>query len=125
MLYIGSKPRGVIDPSYIDIRKPITGFSDFYVDLMGYWPSYSEISADARGAYISWLAQGKNDPNADLGYVFLFFYGLERRILIDYQQGMVGDEEVRTIRCEVELLLSIYGKRSASVRNYFSNFLNL
>lgn len=125
MLYIGSKVRGAVDPSFINTRKTATSFSDYHVRLMGYWPSYSEISGDARGAYLAWLAQGKNDPNTDPGYVFLYFYGLERRILIDYPDGMVGVDEVHQIRCEVERLLSVYGENSASIRSYFSGFINL
>ncbi|MDY0290588.1 MAG: TerB N-terminal domain-containing protein [Sphaerochaeta sp.] len=125
MFYIGSKVRGASDPSFINTSKPITSFDDYHADHMGYWPNYSEISADARGAYLAWLAHGKDDPAADPGYVFLFFYGLERRILIDYQEGMVGEEEIRQIKCEVERLLSIYGARSNSIRRYASSFLNL
>ncbi|MGE3796171.1 MAG: TerB N-terminal domain-containing protein, partial [Dehalococcoidia bacterium] len=49
---------------------------------MGYWPSYSEISAPARTAYLDWLASGR-PGGAYIGYVFLFFYGIERRVLVD------------------------------------------
>jgi uncharacterized tellurite resistance protein B-like protein len=125
MLYVGSKVQGTPDSSYIHTRKTVSNFSDYRTDLMGYWPNYSEISADARGAYLTWLASGKKDPRAKPGYVFLYFYGLERRILIDYPEGLVDDGEVHKIRCEVERLLSIYGKQSGSIRRYFSNFLNL
>ena len=40
---------------------------------MGYWPSYSSISPEARAAYLGWLSTGKSDPQADIGYVFLYF----------------------------------------------------
>ena len=49
---------------------------------MTYWPSYSEISSAARTAYVDWLASGRR-PGAHIGYVFLFFYGIERRVLVD------------------------------------------
>ena len=32
---------------------------------------------------IEWLNGGRSDPNAPLGFVFLFFYGLEYRLLKD------------------------------------------
>src|SRR5690606_16028718 len=50
---------------------------------MGYWPSYSGIEPECRLAYLQWLASGKKEPNAYIGYVFLYFYGIERRIIAD------------------------------------------
>jgi len=52
-------------------------------DQMGYWPKYDSIPAKCRGAYLKWLADGRMEPEAYIGYVFLFFYGLERRLFID------------------------------------------
>lgn len=40
---------------------------------MGYWPRYETIPARCRGAYLQWLASGRSDPSAYIGYVFLFF----------------------------------------------------
>lgn len=48
---------------------------------MGYWPSYQDITENDRSTYLSWLAGGRNDPRADIGLVFLYFYGLEARAL--------------------------------------------
>ncbi len=45
---------------------------------LGYWLQYGSISAKCRGAYLKWLANGRSEPKANIGYVFLFFYGLER-----------------------------------------------
>ncbi|WP_290811324.1 TerB N-terminal domain-containing protein [Ferrovibrio sp.] len=50
---------------------------------MNYWPSYSTIGATARRGYLEWLASDRSDPNADIGYVFLYFYGIERRMFVD------------------------------------------
>lgn len=71
------------DPCLVDPSKEVARQGDYTVAQMGYWPSYAEISSTARGAYLNWLAGGRKDPNADVGYVFLFFYGLERRAIID------------------------------------------
>lgn len=49
-------------------------------DEMGYWPHYSHIPTKCRGAFLKWLAGGRVEPEAYIGYVFLFFYGLERRL---------------------------------------------
>lgn len=82
MIYVGrSLPAlseyGGTEPALIDTRlrvdqpRPALSGED-----MPYWPSYSEIAPSSRGAYLDWLASGRSDPNANIGYVFLFFYGL-------------------------------------------------
>ncbi len=89
---------------------------------MGYWPRYETIPARCRGAYLQWLASGRSEPSAHIGYVFLFFYGLERRIFIDGQQGKVAGHERLQIVEEVKRLLEIYGS-NRSFRGYANNFL--
>ncbi|XXT86036.1 TerB N-terminal domain-containing protein [Sorangium sp. So ce764] len=89
---------------------------------MQYWPSYSNIGPAERAAYLEWLAGGRRDPDAYIGYVFLFFYGLERRALADAQRGGLADGEREAIYAEVERLLTIYS-RSNSFRNYATEFL--
>ena len=91
-------------------------------DEMGYWPHYGEIPAKCRGAFLKWLAGGRAEPEAYIGYVFLFFYGLERRLLIDGQKGDVSDKERYEIINEVRRLLKLYGSNQ-SFRGYASNFL--
>ncbi|NTW83996.1 MAG: hypothetical protein HGB36_11630 [Chlorobiaceae bacterium] len=128
LIYVGSKLPGRYgqqDPSLIDPRVPVEKSGNLRERLMGYWPSYSEISPEARGAYLTWLSTGRDDPEADVGYVFLFFYGLERRILIDGPKDRTVEQERLIIRNEVERLLGIYGKKSGSVQSYLSGFLQL
>lgn len=48
-----------------------------------YWPQYSELTPQQRGYYLAWLGLGKPRSLNEIGYVFLFFYGLERRALLD------------------------------------------
>lgn len=71
---------------------------------MGYWPSYSSISPEARRSYLEWLAGDRSDPNAYIGYVFLYFYGLERRLMLEKN---VPDADV--VAAEVRRLLDVYG----------------
>ena len=90
-LYVGtslqasSEPwQSNVNPSLININFPIAKTNpDTKGDKMSYWPSYSEIEPDCRLAYLQWLASGKKNPNASIGYVFLYFYGIERRVVID------------------------------------------
>jgi len=86
---------------------------DYQVRRLNYWPSYSEASPDARSAYLKWLSTGKNDPAADIGYVFLYFYGLERRLLYDTNHVSIPSSEIKTLVNEVERLLNIYGENNS------------
>lgn len=45
---------------------------------LGYWPSYSEMTPAQRYQYLLWLTD--IDKDIPIGYVFTFFYGLERHI---------------------------------------------
>lgn len=99
------------EPSVIDPTLPIAGPTGCHERLMGYWPSYSSISPEARAAYLNWLSTGKSDPQADIGYVFLFFYGLEKRLFTLPSFDRKITPEIDTIRTEIERLAGIYGDR--------------
>jgi len=93
-------------------------------DNMGldYYPHYTYIPPECRGAYLKWLAGGRSEPKAYIGYVFLFFYGLERRLFIDGQKGEIPEEERDDMVNEVRRLLDIYGG-NRSFREHVNNFL--
>mgnify|MGYP001212174796 CR=1 FL=1 len=91
-------------------------------DEMGYWPQYETISPKCRGAYLKWLADGRAEPEAYVGYVFLFFYGLERRLFVDGPKENISAEERLDIVREVIRLRKIYGG-NRSFHGYASNFL--
>lgn len=133
MVYIGTSlrtPSGRNDPSLIDPTKKVAARGDCRErNLMGYWPSYSEISPEARRAYLQWLADGRKDPMADVGYVFLFLYGLERRAILDASgegaAAAVAEAERPAMAQEVRRLLSIYGNGGGSFHRYASHFLTM
>ena len=91
-------------------------------DKMDYWPKYDRIPAKCRGAYLKWLAGGRSEPEAYIGYVFLFFYGLEHRLMLDGTKGEVSERERSAIVNEVRRLLKIY-EGNRSFRGYANNFL--
>jgi uncharacterized tellurite resistance protein B-like protein len=91
-------------------------------DEMGYWPSYGDISAKSRGAYLEWLSTGRSEPETCIGYIFLFFYGLERRLFFDGQKDGISKSERLDIVNEVRRLLDIYGG-NRSFRTYASALL--
>ena len=124
MIYLGPRPRReswaqegspFIDPG-LSVAK--VG-SDIPGDSMPYWPSYSDVNPRARATYLDWLASGRADEQYGVGYVFLYFYGLERRFFVDSP----AEEESRLLVAETERLLSIYGKNH-SIRRYLGVFLD-
>lgn len=129
LIYVGSNLRAVngeLDPSLVNERKPVSSKKgNFTENLPNYWPSYSEISPEARSAYLRWLTEGRNHPQAAIGYVFLYFYGLERRVLVDVENDVTAARDKPAIIDELRRLLRIYGTQSGSFRNYASRLLEL
>jgi uncharacterized tellurite resistance protein B-like protein len=122
LVYVGRELAAITgrgpDPALIDPGLGIDHqVADYAGANMGYWPSYSTIAPACRAAYLHWLADGRNAPHAYIGYVFLYFYGLERRLLVDAQQSAAARSERETLVTEVRRLLRIYGT-NGSFRGY-------
>ena len=93
------------DPALINPELPVAKSNpDKAGQKMGYWPSYSDIAPECRLAYLEWLETGRTDLGTAIGYVFLYFYGLERRIIVD----MPADDEIHALIEEVKRLRAIY-----------------
>jgi len=126
LIYVGtslpSDTRGN-DPCLIDPSKHVSSIGDYRQRQMDYWPSYSNISPTARRAYLNWLASGRKDPDADIGFVFLFFYGLERRVIVDSERNPSARADWPAVRTELTRLYSIYSGLSGSFRRYASSLL--
>ena len=86
---------------------------------MHYWPNYSTIDSRSRATYLDWLGSGRSDTRYDVGYVFLYFYGLERRVFVDKED----EQERGDIVAEVRRLLEIYGYNH-SIRRYLGAFID-
>ncbi|OYV93846.1 MAG: hypothetical protein B7Z60_07085 [Ferrovum sp. 37-45-19] len=82
------------------------------------------MSPTARHAYLEWLAGGSCHPEAEIGYIFLFFYGLERRVIIDASSDASALAEYPAIAQELRRLLSIYGDKSGSFNGYATRLLD-
>ena len=80
-----------------------------------YWPQYSGLTPIQRGKYLSWLSRGRNDDLDEIGYAFIFFYGLERRAILEKQDC---DEILQ----EVQRLLIRY-TLSSSFNFYLNQFM--
>ena len=114
---------GEVEPALIDEALPLDlTIRDCTIRRLDYWPSYTLASPQARTSYLRWLSTGRCDPAADPGYVFLYFYGLERRALADGNSSSAARSDIPVIVREVERLLGIYS-HSGSFRSYASSFL--
>ena len=115
----GSTESSLVDPTLrINARSP-----DFAGEHMDYWPSYDFISPESRAAYVEWLAGDRSEPETYIGYVFLYFYGIERRLLFDDKNGSVSQEERRALVMELRRLKGIYG-HNRSFNGYVTGFLS-
>lgn len=152
LVYFGSGLRNIRgwgpEPALIDPALPVDKNNpDRAGTNMGYWSSYSEIHPASRAAYLEWLSTGKSDPSAYIGYVFLYFYGLERRALIDIKNSALAvwdntgagalhktaasesslasaQAELEIILAEAKRLLAIYGN-NGSFSSYCSRFIDV
>lgn len=126
MFYLGTTTGlsyGETEPSMIDPSLPVARrIVDIAERLTHYWPRYDSLSPEARRAYLQWLSSGRKAPHANIGYVFIFFYGLERRALIDAKSDPVAAGEVPAIIAEVSRLQSIYHD-NYSFQGYAKRFL--
>lgn len=68
------------DPSTIYSTVPAADSSPGEdVPKLSHFPSYSEMTPSQRGVYLRWLYDVAQE--IDIGYVFVYFYGLERHLL--------------------------------------------
>jgi hypothetical protein len=110
MIYCGKHMRSVsseysIEPGFINVDLSVARTTpDREGKDLGYWPYYSQIPPSSRAAYLEWLAGGRVDRNINIGYVFLFFYGIERRLLHDAKESVVLKDEIKKIIAELKRL---------------------
>lgn len=107
------------DKSRIDPSLAVDPRGDPSGSTLSYWQSYEGFDPRARWTYLDWLEGGRKDPNIPIGYVFVFFYGLEQRLIVDDAR-----DDVSAIFAEVRRLISIYGDQY-SFQGYASRLLAL
>jgi len=110
----GEKCRAYIDPSLPVAR---SGHDKDGVG-MSYWPGYSSIPPECRATYLDWLATGAKDASYNPGYMFLYFYGLERRFFVDEPDP----EERKEIIEEVRRLADLFSE-NRSAQRYLRDFI--
>lgn len=115
MVYIRNYHREDDDASCISLDLPIGKEVIENSHSLPYYPKYSQISPDQRANYLSWLSGGRCGDLPSIGYVFLYFYGLEKRALLE-------KKDIIRIIDEIRRLLETYSF-SASFNSYLHNFL--
>lgn len=103
------------EASCLDTKLPVGQPHNPSTPLLPYWPRYSQITPDQRAKYLLWLSTGKDNDLEEIGYAFLYFYGLERRAVID-------KKDFDRVVPEVRRLLKRY-RISGSFDTYLGNFL--
>lgn len=128
LFYVGPTlhaANGDVEPSLIDPRKPVAKTGHYTDQYAGHWSSYSDMPPQARRAYLLFLADGKSAPGADIRYVFLYFYGLERRIFLDILGEERSQEELPQIAKELKRLYATYASDSVHFEVYCERLIQI
>ncbi len=108
------------EPAAIDLALPTLASAHKPVEReLSYWPTYTGLTPGQRRLYLEWLVEGRRVVPVELGYTFLFIYGLERRALLDCaDQKLIFDEVMR-----LRQLYAGADPPSRSFDSYTTNFL--
>lgn len=113
------------DASLVNDTLSVKSVSELYQDeSLGYWPSYSNLSPHGRGAYLNWLSGDRSEAATPIGYVFIYFYGIERRILVDDIQDVISDDEFLELFKELSRLRDIF-QENRSYYRYSTQLMEL
>lgn len=109
------------EPSLIWKKLPIEPNNELIEEAM-YWPSYSSFSPKARYQYLHWLRDVTQPTN--LSYVFLYFYGLERHLLVG-EYDLAVDEIARLIKAHPKKSFVQYASQSLIVASLAKERLDI
>ena len=114
------------DPPLVNPALPVDFTNpDWAGSCLGYWPAYDRITPQGRAAFLSWLSWQRDTPDFPIGYVFIYFYGLERRSLIDAFESEEARRDRVWILSELERLTGIYGPTNHSFAGYASSLISV
>jgi uncharacterized tellurite resistance protein B-like protein len=86
------------EPSAIIPSMPVARNATDDGAQLPYWPRYSGLTPSQRLTYLTWMAGGRATLPPQIGYAFIFFYGLERRALMDAADHAIIFNEVFRLR---------------------------
>ena len=126
MVYVGTPPeitnfdnKPELSKAFIDPDKSVSNgqFND-QGEFAPFAASYSKIDSASRASYLKWLANGKKDTNFSPSYFLMYFFGLERRYMLDDST----DEEKQAIVQEVKRIMEVMPRRK--LKPYLKHFLS-
>ncbi|MBO9873950.1 TerB N-terminal domain-containing protein [Xanthomonas sp. D-93] len=118
-----STPSGRTEPSLVNAVLAVAPQGN-YRHLDGYWNSYADLSVFSRRAYLNWLASDRSDPECAIGYVHLFLFGLERRVLVDGVNEPDSKRDWPAIKVALRQIDAVYGKSYGPIRGYTNGLLD-
>lgn len=107
--YISNGKPDYDDVSCINLKLKVGKPNRQLNENLGYYPSYDQISPDQRAKYLNWLSGDRKDVLDDIGYVFIFFYGLERRFLVENKDPNLIVNEIIKLRKRYKISNSFLG----------------
>lgn len=126
LFYTGVKldsPNGDTEPSLVNSVLAVAPYGD-YRGSTNYWLAYAQLSPSERRAYLTWLASDRTDSNCSINYVRLYFFGLERRILLDSVTDPESRKDWPAIKQALRRLGSAYGEIYGPIRGYTNSLLD-
>lgn len=115
LYYVAKTASGTVtNPSTLLADKSVADQVPHRAPELPYWPSYETMRPEQRAKYLEWLAGGRKSEQIPVGYAFVFFYGLERRLLEGKNRA--------SIRSELTRLLGLFGQ-NRSFRMHATNLL--
>jgi len=129
LLYVGENLPGAdteywLEPALIDPTLPVTTAAPGEPPA-GYWPSYDRLSPGHRGSYLDWLAGSRRISEADQSYLFLYLFGLERRLLFDAKHDSSAAAERGTLVAELRRMGGeTTDEQHSSLVDYLTNLLD-
>lgn len=131
MVYVGtallSAAGGNEDPSYIDPKLPVDAGASLDVHGLGVVCSYQGFTNSQRLAYLRWLADGR-EAIAPKEFLIVFFYGVERRIVLDGNRLPDAHLEWPVLIAEINRLVALHDNQRTefhSLANALVSWLTL
>ena len=124
MVYVGERMRdftGMNEGCLINPSLPVAPLGTPYERVKDALPRYEKLTPEQRGGYLHWLGRGRSGQ-VDPAWLFLFLFGIERRLFVDGPRGNVSSKERNELAAEIRRLAVLYGEHR-SFRGYCKNLL--
>ncbi|HEY8502030.1 MAG TPA: TerB N-terminal domain-containing protein, partial [Solirubrobacterales bacterium] len=124
-LLAGNRDFPILEPALVDPTLEVAARASGRGPSRFYWPSYQRLSPEARAAYLEWLAGPRHAREISQSLAFLYFYGLERRLLGDPEESPTATSERAAIIEELERLAGEVGddEQRAALSHHLAQLL--